>query len=169
VRSVFSRAPPFSLRHLGEHLTHAALRSQLDFRSAVAKPPALDFFCGCRTERPVLVRSAPRSIADCTAAAEAAGISRRTFQRLLASHGTSYSDLRDEMRFTTATRLLEFTSLAIVDIAFVLGYSDGAHFTRAFRRWCYVPKRRRFGGVTEKDLLAKLKSLTRGRLAKKRT
>jgi AraC-like DNA-binding protein len=85
-----------------------------------------------------VARSEPRRVADFTTAAEAAGVSRRTLQRVLAKHGTSYSLLRDELRFTTATRLLEFTALAIVDIAFVLGYSDKAHFTRAFKRWCGV-------------------------------
>ena len=34
--------------------------------------------------------------------------------------------------------LLEDPGVKLIDIAFDLGYSDPAHFTRAFRRWAGV-------------------------------
>jgi len=37
-------------------------------------------------------------------------------------------------RFATAAALLEETDTKILDIALDLGYSDHAHFTRAFRQ-----------------------------------
>jgi AraC-like DNA-binding protein len=71
-------------------------------------------------------------------AAEAAGMSLRTFQRRLTTSGISYSRLVDEVRFTTATHLLGEPNVRVSEIASELGYSDPAHFTRAFKRWSSV-------------------------------
>ncbi|MGY4310867.1 helix-turn-helix domain-containing protein [Bradyrhizobium sp. JR3.5] len=74
--------------------------------------------------------------------AEMAGISIRSFQRKLSSAGVSYSDLLDGVRFENAAKLLRDTDAKIIDVAFSSGYSDPAHFTRAFRR---------FSGVTPRE------------------
>jgi AraC-like DNA-binding protein len=34
--------------------------------------------------------------------------------------------------------MLDDPAVKIIDVAVALGYSDGAHFTRTFRRWCPV-------------------------------
>lgn len=67
-------------------------------------------------------------------AAEMARTSTRTLQRKLAEVGLSYSALIEEARFRKAAELLRNSSERVIDIAFALGYSDPAHFTRAFRR-----------------------------------
>jgi AraC-like DNA-binding protein len=70
--------------------------------------------------------------------AEAAGMSTRSFQRQLAATGLNYSRLVDEVRFESAvTQLLEPT-IPITEIAYDLGYTDVANFTRAFKRWAGV-------------------------------
>lgn len=66
--------------------------------------------------------------------AEMAGVSARTFQRKLANVDFVYSDILDTVRFERSSRLLRETNAKIIDIAFASGYSDPAHFTRAFRR-----------------------------------
>lgn len=66
--------------------------------------------------------------------AEMAGVSTRTFQRKLANFGFLYSDILDTVRFERSSNLLRNTNSKIIDIAFASGYSDPAHFTRAFRR-----------------------------------
>ncbi len=63
------------------------------------------------------------------------GIRPRTLQRRLAQEGVTYSRLIDEIRFNTAMPLLKDTESKLIEIAFDLGYSDPAHFTRAFQRW----------------------------------
>lgn len=73
--------------------------------------------------------------ADVTVAARAAGLSVRSFQRRLADAGASYSELVDRVRFRKAMDWLHDPHVKIIEIAFALGYSDPAHFTRAFRRW----------------------------------
>jgi len=66
---------------------------------------------------------------------EIIGIKPRTLQRKLALEGATYSSLIDELRFNAAIPLLRDTDSKLIDIAFDLGYSDPAHFTRAFQRW----------------------------------
>ena len=62
-------------------------------------------------------------------------VSCRSLQRILAGHGLTLRRLLDQVRFERACELLEDDSARLVDIALDLGYSDQAHFTRAFRRW----------------------------------
>ncbi|MGY4401827.1 transcriptional regulator GlxA family with amidase domain [Bradyrhizobium sp. USDA 3315] len=66
--------------------------------------------------------------------AEMAGASTRSLQRKLAHAGLTYSDLIDTIRFENARKLLRDTDFKIIEIAFASGYTDPAHFTRAFRR-----------------------------------
>ena len=68
-------------------------------------------------------------------AAEAAGMSVRTLQRRLGDLGLTYGQLRDEVRLETACRLLDGSEVSVAQTALALGYSDPAHFTRAFTRW----------------------------------
>jgi AraC-like DNA-binding protein len=67
--------------------------------------------------------------------ASAIGTSVRTLQRRLAKAGFTHEQLLARSRCAIATALLEKTDSKILDIALDLGYSDHAHFTRAFRRW----------------------------------
>lgn len=73
--------------------------------------------------------------------AEIAGISIRTLQRRLAHLGLSYSDLLDTVRYENASKLLRDTDCRIIDVAFSSGYTDPAHFSRAFRRMTGVTPR----------------------------
>jgi AraC-like DNA-binding protein len=73
--------------------------------------------------------------------ADAIGMSVRGLQRRLAEAGLGYQRLVGQARFATALHLLEGTNARVLDIALDLGYSDHAHFTRAFRRWTGVAPR----------------------------
>lgn len=64
--------------------------------------------------------------------------SSRTLQRHLKTEGTTFNRLVDDALNRHAKNLLRQTSASITDIALRLGYSDHAHFTRAFRRWTGV-------------------------------
>ncbi|MEW6268021.1 MAG: helix-turn-helix domain-containing protein [Thermodesulfobacteriota bacterium] len=72
---------------------------------------------------------------DVVSAAEAAGMTVRSFQRRLGETGLTYSALLERMRLRMAIRMLETPDVSMIEIALALGYSDAAHFTRAFRRW----------------------------------
>jgi len=67
--------------------------------------------------------------------AEIAETTPRTLQRWLAQEGTEWRAVVDRARFEASDRLLSDPSLSLIEIATMLGYSDHAHFTRAFQRW----------------------------------
>jgi len=62
----------------------------------------------------------------------------RTLQRRLKSAGLNFNLLTNEARYRHATDKLLNSTLSVAEIARLLGYSDPAHFSRAFRRWSGV-------------------------------
>ncbi len=60
-------------------------------------------------------------------------ISRRSLQRQLAARGASFEGLLRRTLLDRSSDLL--TRASVTTAAFDLGYSDPAHFSRAFRRW----------------------------------
>jgi len=70
--------------------------------------------------------------------AEITGTSVRSLQRELARAGLTYSRLVDQVRFEISAELLRNTDAKIIDVAFATGYTDPAHFARAFRRMAGV-------------------------------
>jgi AraC-like DNA-binding protein len=63
------------------------------------------------------------------------GMSARTLQRRLAGEGVSYQKLLDDERKAAAGRFVTESTLAIGEIAYLLGYSEAPPFYRAFKRW----------------------------------
>jgi len=63
------------------------------------------------------------------------GISRRTLQRRLTSRDSSFKLLLRAIREELSLRYLLDPRLGITEIAFLLGYSDQASFSNAFRAW----------------------------------
>jgi AraC-like DNA-binding protein len=68
------------------------------------------------------------------AVAERLAISRRTLQRTLRDHGTSFSALVDDVRRARALALLR-SGAAVAEVAWLLGYSEPSPFVRAVKRW----------------------------------
>jgi len=71
--------------------------------------------------------------------AEMACSSTRSFQRALADAGTNYREVLSSVRFERAAHLLKNTNIRVLEIALSLGYSDAAHFTRAFQKIAGIP------------------------------
>ncbi|HKE39860.1 MAG TPA: AraC family transcriptional regulator [Casimicrobiaceae bacterium] len=59
---------------------------------------------------------------------------RRTLNRRLKEHGTTFREVLEDVRFEAARQLLSATQLALDDIAAALAYAGVSPFTRAFRR-----------------------------------
>ena len=68
--------------------------------------------------------------------ADITDLSVRTLQRRLKANDLKFNDLLKEAKFEYAKEKLHDTQTPIKEIAESLGYSDAAHFTRAFRQWC---------------------------------
>ncbi|POF28233.1 AraC family transcriptional regulator [Roseibium marinum] len=62
-------------------------------------------------------------------------MSRRSLQRALDREGCSFSTVLEGLLQDRAIALLRSRKLSLAEIALHLGYSDSAHFSRAFRRW----------------------------------
>jgi len=62
-------------------------------------------------------------------------MSTRTLQRRMRDFGFSFEEIIDDVRRIEAIRKVVSGESSVIEIAFMLGYSDQAHFSRAFRRW----------------------------------
>lgn len=80
-------------------------------------------------------RGAPGAARSVVSVARALGMNVRTLQRRLGELGTSFREVRDEHRRDTALASLGRDGTPINEVSSLLGYSDPAHFARAFRRW----------------------------------
>ncbi|MDX2320880.1 MAG: helix-turn-helix domain-containing protein [Moritella sp.] len=67
-------------------------------------------------------------------AARMTGMSVRTFQRRLDTFGLNYTQILKKIQLQEAQYYLAHTDVTITIIAVGLGYSDTAHFSRAFKR-----------------------------------
>ena len=76
---------------------------------------------------------------DIEGAAKLLGLASRTLQRQLAEENLTYRDIVQQMRMERAVDLLRESFETITSIAYSLGYSDVASFTRAFRQWTGLP------------------------------
>jgi len=63
------------------------------------------------------------------------GVSRRTLQRRLSALDSSFKQLLQDVREELSLRYLDDPRLAITEIALLLGYSDQASFSNAFKAW----------------------------------
>jgi AraC-like DNA-binding protein len=62
-------------------------------------------------------------------------MSKRSLQIKLSKEGVKYQDMLDKVKREHALQLLEQSQIAIIDITFLLGYSEQSAFNRAFKKW----------------------------------
>jgi AraC-like DNA-binding protein len=67
--------------------------------------------------------------------AELLNMSARTLQRKLGDCGITYREILDETRRVLALAYLCAPRHTVSDVTYLLGFSAGSSFTRAFRRW----------------------------------
>lgn len=125
---------PISLLSLPNRANEKILSSQDD----EANPSGHDIIASLKLMLPSYLDEGFPALAEI---AEMAGASTRSFQRKLSYAGLTYSDLLETVRFENASRLLRDTDSKIIEVAFSSGYTDPAHFTRAFRRMSGVTPR----------------------------
>jgi AraC-like DNA-binding protein len=96
----------------------------------------------------------PDGYPDIQLVSEVVRLSPRTLQRRLHAEGLTFAGVVARTRFAEALRMLGDPTRKVIDVALDLGYSDPAHFTRAFGRWSGITPREyrrrsdgRHGGV----------------------
>jgi AraC-like DNA-binding protein len=67
--------------------------------------------------------------------ADLLNMSARTLQRKLAEGGITYKEILDETRRALALAYLSAPRHSVSEVTYLLGFSAGSSFTRAFRRW----------------------------------
>lgn len=109
----------------------AWLRRQAE-RQLASLPRDADWAAQCRRE---LLGRLPDGEPAAAELARALGTSVRTLHRRLAAEDTSFAALLDQLRSERALQLLADPGLTLYEVSWLLGYSEQAAFTRAFRRW----------------------------------
>lgn len=82
-----------------------------------------------------LLLNAPSQFPSMTVVADQMGLQERTLRRRLASEGTSYGAIIDDVRRKLAIEYLQTTQMSVDDVAWKVGFSDSANLRRAIRRW----------------------------------
>ncbi len=82
-----------------------------------------------------LVETLPTGAVEAGEVARALNVSLRTLQRRLADEDTTWSGLLDQARRELALRFIGERRMSVKEATYVLGFSEPANFTRAFRRW----------------------------------
>ena len=63
------------------------------------------------------------------------GVSRQTLYRNLKKEGVTYEQLLDELRHRLAVEYLRGQKTSVNEAGYLIGFSDPAAFSRAFKRW----------------------------------
>jgi AraC-like DNA-binding protein len=85
--------------------------------------------------RSLLLKAMPSGEFGRDAIARSLNQSASTLQRRLRDEGATYQELLDSTRHEMALEYLRQGGHSLVDVAFLLGFTDQSNFTRAFRRW----------------------------------
>lgn len=83
----------------------------------------------------------PPPFPDAAEIAHALHLSERALRRRLREEGTSFRELLREVREQLARRYLADGGLTVDEVSRLLGYSEPAAFSRAFKRWTRVAPR----------------------------
>ena len=82
-----------------------------------------------------LVESMPSGRVHEEATAKALHMSVRSLQRKLKQEGTTFKKVLDDTRRELSISYIKDKHTSINEITYLLGYSDPANFSRAFKRW----------------------------------
>ncbi|MBN2284059.1 MAG: AraC family transcriptional regulator [Deltaproteobacteria bacterium] len=83
----------------------------------------------------VIMKALPFRNADIVSVSKKMGMSPRKLQSHLKKEGARYRDVLDKVKRNQAEYFLEQQNLSIIDISFLLGYSEQSAFNRAFKKW----------------------------------
>ncbi len=83
----------------------------------------------------LLVKQLPSGSATEGGIAKALNLSVRTMQRRLTDEGTTFKQLLDNTRRELALQYIRDQTVSINEMTYLLGYSELANFSRAFKRW----------------------------------
>ena len=83
----------------------------------------------------ILISSGPENLPTASEVATQLNMSPRTLHRRLTAEGTSFQQLKDELRREVAVHYIQRDELSIDAIAAVMGFQDNSAFYRSFKKW----------------------------------
>ncbi len=116
---------------LARPCTSGVARDTCDYGELIEDDHTLDAIGTIREIVKPYLRDRPLQVSNL---ADILGVSERTLQRHLSKQGQSFSRIVDEARYQVASELLKNSGIKIAEIAFMAGYQNPSHFSRAFRR-----------------------------------
>ena len=116
------------------HVSEATSRDLGPRLPLVARAPHAPDGLGAVVQQ-IVTTLLPDGCPDVRSVAKAMRLSSRTLQRRLSAEGVTFACLVARVRFAIAQRMLDDPARKIIEVALDLGYSDQAHFARAFVRW----------------------------------
>lgn len=123
-------------RHVGDFRIEEYARKQLLNLEAEARSSVVDHV-------QILIKALlAKNICTVERTAEMMAMHRKTLHRLLSGEGTTFESLLDRTRRQLAEQLLISGTAPIGEIAYSIGYTSVANFSRAFRRWNDLSPRR---------------------------
>ncbi|MET7889362.1 AraC family transcriptional regulator [Streptomyces avermitilis] len=134
-------APRTALVFHRDVLDQPVLQDEAGLRAFLRRAPAdvlarLDY--GSTTAarvRRLLGQSLPDHMPDPPEVAARLAVSPQTLRRQLAAEGTSFQQIRDQLRRDVAITALAAGTTSIEELSQRLGFSEPSAFHRAFRRW----------------------------------
>lgn len=146
-RAIFGRVPRFMAP-----LSYLVLPSELLDRAVPAADPGLSrivtahaeqLLAACEPQqeditllvRQQLVKGMAHGVVTLQGVARHLNLSERSLQRRLDARGTCFASLMDDIRRELAMRYIANPSLALGEVAYLLGFADPSSFHRAFKRW----------------------------------
>ncbi|OUS37408.1 AraC family transcriptional regulator ['Osedax' symbiont bacterium Rs2_46_30_T18] len=131
-----------------DYLSLAPVRTQRDLSIFLKNSPA-DLITipgeenNCRAKIRTLLLHQQQQVLCCPdfeLLAQSFNVSSQTLRRRLKSEGTSYAQIKDEIRRDLAIEKMLSQTVNIADIARSLGFSESRSFSRAFKKWTdYTP------------------------------
>jgi AraC-like DNA-binding protein len=103
-----------------------------------------------RVER-LLMPGLHKGDANIDSVAAAMGTTRQTLYRHLKAEGTTFERVLDDLRHRLALDYLQGRRVSVNQTAYLVGFSDPAAFSRAFKRWTGVNPRAARRHATQKD------------------
>jgi AraC-like DNA-binding protein len=124
--AVMSFKPPTASSYIAQVLTE---RADELLKKLESSKPVRD-----RVER-LLMESLKGGDVSMNAIASKLGLSRQTLFRRLKAEGTTFERVLDDLRHRLALHYLGEGKMSVNQTAYLVGFSDPAGFSRAFKRW----------------------------------
>ena len=135
------RAPRTALVFDRAFLGQPVLQDEAGLRAFLRRTPGdvlarLDYGSTAAAQvRRLLGQSLPDTMPDPQEVAARLALSTQTLRRRLAAEGTSFQQIRDQLRRDVAIAALAAGTASIEDLSQQLGFSEPSAFHRAFKRW----------------------------------